>query len=134
MKTRLSFAVACACAGLVAGTASAQFKLYESPSAIRAANAAPSAGDAAKELAKRPGLHPLSPLGGPQGTPNQIQPAAPAGAMTSYTGTDKTPSVGLGTSLVGPANAKPEDPSVDDPNRPRQPLKPKTLSTGIAPR
>lgn len=125
--------LALACAGLIAGAANAQFKLYETPSAQRAVSAA-NAAQAAKDLANRPGMRPLSSLGGSQGTPNQFAPSAPITVNPVYAGTAPAAGYGATDAIGASAKAKPVDPSVDDPNKPRQPLKPKSLSNGVAPR
>lgn len=108
-------------APLMATVASAQFRLDYAPSSIRAANA-----NSVTPIKPNLGrINPLSPLGGPQGTPGTIAPSKPATPVQAYAGLP---------SPVPLAIAAPADPSVDDPSKPRQPLKPKSLSKGVAPR
>lgn len=112
--------------------AHAQFRLDDSPSGQRAANAV--AGPAKPDLNKNR-LNPLSPLGGPQGAPGGTQPsyapATPMQSASSYAGIPTSapprPAIGAGAGVA-------VDSTVDDPSRPRQPLKPGSLKRGVAPR
>lgn len=122
--------------GLLAGTpALAQFKLDEAPSAQRAQFAKDTQGPAATETLqdrykRRRGMQPLSSINESQSLSQGIQPLAPATSLQANAGAtvDTAPAVGPDGKPLPP------DPSVDDPNKPRQPLKPKSLSRGVAPR
>jgi hypothetical protein len=101
----------------------AQFRLDYAPSSF---NAAPKANIDRIDTNR---LHALSPLGGKQGTPMTIQtfvPAAPVGTYVAPTASAGLPPIG--------GVPKASDPSVDDPNKPRQALRPNSIKSGVAPR
>lgn len=113
----------------IGGSAEAQFRLDYAPSSYKAA---PSP---AKDKLDDNRLHPLSSLGGRQGTPSSVQPAAPAAPALAYSGVPSFATVPGGATMPA-IGIKPgiADPSFEDPNKPRQPLAPNGLKTGVAPR
>lgn len=119
----------------VAAPAFAQFKLDEAPSAQRAQNAKDMAGannngERLQDRARRRGIQPLSSIGESQSVSQTLQPMTAATALQADAGVvaDTAPAVGPDGKPLPP------DPSIDDPNKPRQPLKPKSLKSGVAPR
>lgn len=110
----------------------AQFRLDLAPSAFRAAQQPPKA-----DLDPVPNrLNALSPLGGRQGKPVNKPVTAAVEPMKAYAGVpDEGPTDTLNARPgIGASAGTLDSNLVDDPNKPRKPLKPDSLKKGVAPR
>ena len=132
MDRRIASVAATLGAALAFSTpAFAQFRVDLAPSAFRAAQQPPKAEDPVPNR-----LNALSPLGGKQGTPvnkpvtNAVEPVKAYAGVPDEGGTDT-----LGARPgIGATAGKPDSNLVDDPSKPRKPLKPDSLKKGVAPR